>query len=224
MPYSDPANFQEVADRCAAVARRLLASLTGRGYALTDARGAALSNCARVCVGALVPLNLLARGEGKAEAGEDLEELASKIALRAQDVSEIVDKTTRLGLVVLYQFQVECLFRALARELDPKASAKSYYSLAKALVEATALPRHDFEILYVPAHLRNCLHAGGIHHGYQGASHSVTIDGFAYHFLHGQLVTCAGWGHVLHALGAAVGALERVLDSRRVRAIAQVSG
>jgi len=221
--YSEPTTFQDVADRCAALARRLLDAMGKRGYALSDARGAALSNCARVFVGTLVSLNLLAKGEGNEAAGRDLELLAQEIAASPQHVAEIVDKTSRLSLVVLYQFQVEHLFKALLRELRVNPAGRGYYGVANALVTAVGLPTSDFDILYVPAHLRNSLHAGGVHEGHNGTSSSIPVDGFTFHFLHGQPVTCAGWGHVLHALAAATDRVERVLDSPAVSALGHVS-
>jgi len=217
--YSEQsAQVAEPAEACASLKRKL-------GHSAPDARTVALENIIGVTRAAQMILNLLdswTRGdEVTRQAIPQLVGLQTVTVEGVRIAGDLLNKSSRLGFVVLAQFQIENAFRNIARELHLPPAGNGFYRAASGVLGTLAIPISRMEILNTPARIRNSLHSNGIHHRQHSAEPSrSTIDGVAYDFIDGMPVTCASWEHIAHSLKSSVGVLEEVFLSPAVVAMA----
>lgn len=134
-------------------------------------------------------------------------------------------RAARLFLLLETQFQAENGLRNLLTAIEPQNRSNKFYQIAGRMIELAELQDGDSkkQVLMVPAHLRNSMHANGVHHGYRGQDTITTVAGVVYEFRHGQRVSCGGWGHVVHALTASLRVLEEIVMSPIVSQLAFVA-
>lgn len=178
----------EPAVRCAKLRTEL-------GYSDEDARSVALSNIGSIASSTQMVLNLLDSWTiGNPQVKQAIPQL-----LGIQDATERsaktaehrLHKTSKLGLALLGQFQIENCLKCLAREFVLPEVNEGFYLLARALLKKLLLPSDQLDILNVPALIRNSLHANGIHRGHGGRDSLITIYGVTYEFRDGKAVSCA---------------------------------
>jgi hypothetical protein len=78
------------------------------------------------------------------------------------------------------------------------------------------------ETLYIPALIRNSMHANGIHHGHKGRSTVVTIDGVEFRFEHEKRVQCGSWVHIATALTGALRVVDEILSCATITGLGVV--
>jgi len=215
-----PTSFKQAAELVLAVGERLLGIKRTEGYSDEDARGAALSNCRSAALSAAITLNILSMGEEGRISSDDFKKLIGMTTGDLQTAVDIWGKMTRLGFLVIYQFQIENMLRNIARELELPELGQGFYSVARAMADLLPVESaRKLELLYLPAMIRNSLHANGIHHGYRGSSTSIVLDGLSFDFRHMGKVSCAGWGHLSTALSAASDIVAEILRTPAVQAL-----
>lgn len=212
-------SFKQSADLVLELGERLLEIKKTEGYSDEDARGAALSNCQYAALSAVMTLNILSMGEEGRISGDDFKKLIGMKTGDLQLAADIWEKVTRLGFLVVYQFQVENMLRNIIRELGLPELGQGFYQVARAITDLLPESGRKLELLYLPAMIRNSLHANGIHHGYRGSSTSIVLDGVSFDFTHMEKVSCAGWGHLSIALNAAADIVEEILQTPAVQAL-----
>ena len=144
-------------------------------------------------------------------------ERISEVSVKA--AGDVLDKTSKLSLVLLAQFQIENGLRNVSRALG-RPHANGFFATARDLLENLTVPPDRLQILNTPARIRNSLHNNGIHlDAKKGEPPLVVVNGVTYEFRHSLRVQCASWGHVAHALEASVGVLAEVFRTPRVLAI-----
>jgi hypothetical protein len=208
----------ELADACSALMRKLR-------YSAPDARTVALDNLIAVTRSGQMILNLLdSWTRGDETVRRVIPQLIGLTKVTTEGVraaGDILNKSSRLGFVVLGQFQIENALRNIAHELIDPNQPTGFYRIAASVISALGLPIDRLEILNTPARIRNSLHSNGIHHRqHPSEAAQVTIGGVLYEFKDGQPVTCAGWEHIAHALQASVGVFEEICLSAPIRAMA----
>lgn len=208
----------ELADAAFALKRSL-------GYSDPDARTVALDNIGAIARAGQMTLNLLdSWAKGDNEVRRIIPQLIGLTTVTEEGVrsaGDMLNKSARLALVVLAQFQVENAFRNAARELSISPLPKGLYRAANAVLAALGIPSDRMEILNTPARIRNSLHTNGIHHRQHPSELPlVNIKGVTYEFQDGARVMCASWEHIGHALEVSVGVLGEVFQHPRIRAIA----
>jgi hypothetical protein len=216
--YADQSRcVSELADACLALKRKL-------GYSEPDARSVALDNIAGIARAGQMTLNLLdswTRGDDTIR--QVIPQLIGLTTVTPQGVqvaNNIMNKSGKLALVVLAQFQVENAIRNVARELGLSIASAGFYRCAAELLSALTITQDRLEVLNTPARVRNSLHSNGIHRRQHPNESPVTvIKGVQYEFRDGQRVTCASWEHIAHALEGSVDVLEETFRSPRVLAI-----
>lgn len=219
--FRESKSFADQSACVADVAKLCMATIDDFGYSSHDARWVALNNIATVAKASQLVLNLL---DSWCIGDETVRSFIPQV-VGIQPVTpeavkaggEWLNGNSRLGFLLLSQFQIENLLRNLCRELALPLP-QGFFSLATGILERLNL-RSDLSTLNVLALLRNSLHNNGIHDGYRGSSTSVQIGPVRYDFIHGQRVTCANWEHVANALEASIGVLKRVLSHAAVIAI-----
>ncbi len=209
--------ISELADSCSALKKNL-------GYVSSDARTVALDNVVGVARSAQMTLNLLdswMRGdEAIRQIIPQLLGLQSVTIDGVRMAAEMLNKSSRLGFVVLAQFQIENALRNIARELKLRAGGTGFYQIAECVISTSGIPKDRMEVLNTPARIRNSLHSNGIHHRqHPSEPQRVTIHGVIYEFLDDRPVSCAGWEHIAHALEASIGVFGEVCLSPAVRAL-----
>jgi hypothetical protein len=197
---------------------------TKLGYSDTDARTVVLDNIGSVARGGQMILNLLdswSRGDELIrQCIPQLIGLTTVTPWAAQRAGDVLEKTNRLALATLAQFQIENAFRNVGRELGLPDPGVGFYACAREVLTALGIPSDRMQMLNVPARIRNSLHRNGIHHRqHPNETTRVVVRGVTYEFLDGQPVSCAGWEHIAHALEASVGVIEEVFLSPQVIAI-----
>lgn len=215
------------ADRSACVADLAEACLSLKkqlGYSDPDARSVALNNVASIARAGQMTLNLLDSWvKGDELIRTVIPQLLGLTTVTPEAVKlagDYLNKSAKLALAVLAQFQIENAFRNIHRELALGVPGTGFYRCAKAVLDFLSLPSIDMETLNTPARIRNSLHANGIHHRQHPAENPVVvIKGVRYEFHDGRKVKCASWEHIAHALECSVGVLEGVFRHSRVRQV-----
>lgn len=220
MSKAAPTSYSDVAERMRALADRLLAINQAGGYSGKDARGVALSNCRGLAASSVMLMNILTMGEEGKISGDDFLKLIGLKDVTPQVAADILEKTTRLGFVVLFQFQLENLLANIHRQLHSNDPPRGFYMLAQQFARMLPDSARKLELLNTPALIRNSLHSNGIHHGRGKSSTAVEIEGVEFEFVHGQKVSCAGWGHLALAFGASLDVMEEILTLPAVASVA----
>jgi hypothetical protein len=164
-------------------------------------------------------LNILVMGEEGRISGDDFKKLVGMTSGTAQDASEILEKMQRLGFLGIFQFQTENLLGNLLRESKGISKPKGFFNIARETVSNLPDHKRKSDLLNVPALIRNSLHANGIHHGHNGQSSKITIDGYTFEFDHLQKVSCAGWGNIILACNESVSVVEEILSTPDIQAL-----
>lgn len=189
------------------------------GLSNADARRNALNNISMICSSISIIINMFANYE-KGNINSKVLEACWGVREKDQHkASEFIEKTNRLSLVLLFQFQIENLFKNLLRELVPSYRTLGYHDICKKILEVTNISDEEnkFNILYTPALIRNSLHSNGIHHGYKGSDSIIQIGELKYEFLNGKKVSCASWEHVIVALSALTDLVREILYTQKIR-------
>lgn len=207
----------ELADACVELKKKF-------GYSDPDARTVALENITDIARPGQMMLNLFdswARGDQTIR--QIIPQLIGLTTVTPEGVrmaADMLNKSAKLSLVVLAQFQIENALRNIARELRLPQAGTGFYRTASLVLNAISIPADRMEVLNTSARIRNSLHSNGIHHRQHPSEASrVTIRGVAYQFEHGKHVSCASWEHIAHALEAFVGVLDEVFSSLQVMAL-----
>jgi hypothetical protein len=123
-----------------------------------------------------------------------------------------IDKTNKLAFVLLSQFQIENLLSNISRELHLQ-EARGFYELSNIIVDYFAIGKEAYDLLYLPAAIRNSLHSNGIHKLPKSwADKRIRLDGVEYKFKLNSPVSCASWAHIAHALEHSITVLSDILD------------
>jgi len=139
-------------------------------------------------------------------------------------VAEDLLRSSRLFLLVEAQFQIETLFRNILLALGKSADKQGFYNVAQDVLAAAGLPDSTakLRVLNVPAHMRNSMHANGIHHGWKGSDTVELINGVEFRFEHGKRVQCGSWYHIVTALSASFEVIDEILGSAAVKALGSI--
>lgn len=219
--YRQCANFSDQS-RCVADLAEACELLRARvGYSDPDARSVALCNLRDIARAGQMTLNLL----DSWHRGDDLvrtviPQLVGLQTVTSQSVEsagKILQKTGKLSLLLLGQFQVENALRNICREISPSPVPRKFFTVAKTVIDQLGLPPDRMNALVTPAELRNSLHANGIH---QNQAKTITLGMVTYEFTPNQPVRCSDWEHIANALEHSVGVLAEVFLHPRVPALA----
>ena len=218
MPYTDPSSYREASERLGELSDRLSDIREGGSYQTEDARYIALRQCREAVLASRMITTMLANVEEERFTAERFQELVG--VGPPQEASEKLSEVSRLGLVVLYQFQIENLLKNLIAATGGEAP-RSYYKIAKLIVETVTLrdPARAFGILYTPALIRNSFHSNGYHKDKRNPSWCIDIDGCTFSFAIGDKVSCAGWGHITRVLNGVASVIGEVLESSEIAAV-----
>lgn len=134
--------------------------------------------------------------------------------------SEDLLRATKHFLVLEYQFQTEALMRNLLLALGLQVPAGFFQVVTRTLtvLELGDIPERR-ERVYLAAHLRNSMHANGVHHGYQGSDTVLQVGDLEFRFEHGKRVSCGHWEHVCAAILTSLNEVSAILSSEQVRAL-----
>lgn len=209
--------ISELADACLALKEKI-------GCSAPDARTVALDNIIGIARSSQMMLNFFdSWTKGDEMIRQIIPQLIGLTTVTPDAVrtaGDMLNKSAKLSLAVLAQFQIENVLRNLARELGLPEAGTGFYRTAYGVLTALSLPQDRMDVLNTPARIRNSLHSNGIHHRqHPTEAPRVTIRGVTYEFEDGKPVSCASWEHIAHALEASVGVLDEVLSSQQVRAI-----
>lgn len=216
--YADQSRcVSELADACVSLKRR-------SGYSDPDARTVALDNITGIARSGQMVLNLLdSWAKGDELIKQAIPQLIGLQTVTQESVrmaGDMLNKSAKLALVVLAQFQVENVLKNIARELKLHDVGTGFYRCASFVLSALSIPSDRMDILLTTARIRNSLHTNGIHHRqHRNEAPSVTIRGVTYEFNDGHPVSCATWEYIAHALEASVGVLEEVFLTPQVNGI-----
>jgi hypothetical protein len=216
--YSDQAaRVAELAEACISLKRHL-------GYSDADARTVALDNITSIARSGQMVLNLLDSWcIGDQAVRQIIPQLIGLTTISKEHVNlagDCLNKTSKLALVVLAQFQIENILRNIHRETNGETKRTGFYRCAEDVLGRLGLPPDLMEILNTPARIRNSLHNNGIHHRqHRSEKPIVVVRGVTYEFIDGQKVACASWEHIAHALEASVGVLGEIFNHPQIVAI-----
>jgi hypothetical protein len=187
-----------------------------------DARALGIVHVGSLCSTlAELPLRLF----HEAESREGAPRLMKVLGYRTVDDMEIVLKDLVLNALIAWvtttQFALENCVESVLDAIPDEKKRGSFSKSVLRLIQVANLedPDTKYEILMVPAWIRNSLHAVGIHNR---DSKSVDIDGVQYIFEKGERVACGSWSHIFHAYDHGLDIYEEMLCSPRVKAIIRI--
>jgi len=221
---SDPQYFQASSKLLVELARSIQLLdhklVEKEGYSHKDARIVALRNLdANVSSVIMVHMMWAAVERGVLDLGP----IQAAMALDTEAVPLAVRRLEyllRVGLVVLYQFEIEGLLKNLLVALH-KSAPSGFYKVVESLLDAITVKskKKKLKTLNALALIRNSLHNTGIHKPPSKKSAQVTIDGVTYKFRYGKRVTCAGWAQLIPIMRAGLKVLEDICLSPQILAL-----
>ena len=139
-----------------------------------------------------------------------------------QLMGDSLNKTSKLSLILLGQFQIENCIANICNALGVESNSMGFYNKADALLSHCGLGQDELDVLNTGAQIRNSLHSNGIHHGYRGSNFHSELNGVHYDFTDGQKVSCASYPHIAHALECSLEVLDDVFSAREVKSHASL--
>lgn len=214
--YKPPVSYRDTSDRLGNLSEQFLKIKISNEYTINDVRYNTLTHCREATLSSRMITTFLANVAEEKFPSQQFESLVG--VGPAQEASKRLSEASRLSLVVLYQFQVEYLYKSLIAALGEN-SPRGYYNIAKKILQILSLDDQDkkFRILYTPALIRNSYHSNGVHTDKNNPSWALDLDGCRFDFSLNQKISCAGWGHIVHALNAATLVLNEVLCSDKIK-------
>ncbi|MDO8634004.1 MAG: hypothetical protein Q7K34_01795 [archaeon] len=202
----DCQNVKTLADTCLSIKKNL-------NYPVQDVRNQTLNNIEKISDSSLMILNLL--DSWAIESPNQKYVISRLIGLeepdKSNEVVNMISKMTKLGFVLLSQFQIENCTRTLAKNLGAHSGQNKFYSEAKSLINALNLTQDKLEILNTTALIRNTLHNNRVHYSSHGTKTTV-IKEARYEFIIGEHINCATWNHITHALQHSVYVLKEIFQ------------
>jgi len=129
----------------------------------------------------------------------------------------------KLAWVTLFQFQIETLFRFLLKELGEDIP-KGYWKICEKIVKVLEIekPKENMFLLNILANIRNSLHSGGYHMGYERKDINGEINKVLFEFKHGEIVQCVTWDHLAHVWLNLLPLLENIYYHDKVKKINKI--
>ena len=191
------------------------------GYPDNDTRTASLVNVRFVSYSSLGISNLL----NSWSIGDDLIRTTIPQLLGLDKVDDTavqlmgdsLNKTSKLSLILLSQFQIENCIANICNALGVESTGIGFYNKADALLSHCGFGQDKLDVLNTGAQIRNSLHSNGIHHGYRGNNFHSELEGVEYEFIDGQKVSCASYPHIAHSLECSVEILDDIFSAREVK-------
>lgn len=133
-----------------------------------------------------------------------------------------LNKNAKTSFVTMAQFALENMIEQVLSSIPNERGLGRFSRTSKRLMKVTGLsnPEDKYNLIYVPALIRNSLHAGGIHKKPNWPP--VVIDGEQYMFEKNKRVSCASWSHLMHAFYNGLDVYEEMLLSPVVKAIQKI--
>lgn len=218
MTLNPPATAEDCAARLVNLAAAIQKRANSYSYQDPDARRVALVNCRSFFDYAAMILNVVSYREQGRISESDFRGLIGLSKGSTDRAVDVLEKNIRLSLVLLFQFQIENLFKNLLSALGIAGVPHGYHQILKKILCELKLSdiqiKHD--TLYILAMIRNSLHSNGIH---TDPSKTVAIAGVTYDFEKDKKVSCAGWGHIIYAAEAGLDIVYEILDDGRITAL-----
>lgn len=234
-PFKDATNHEEQGLQIEDIRTVLSSIRAAHTYQDKDVRSVCINNLDSFCTNARFMLSMLHKwtGVGSIEIKHGLQTfvlepkeiipyiigLSTVNNATVKQAGWIIDKSTKLSFVVMFQFQLEHCLTLILKAVYPNARFSGFKGLLVALHQNQLITASEKDELYVPAMIRNSLHANGIHHDRNGGNSAVSINGYTYNFDHGKHVQCAGYSHIANCLENSALILSRILAHPAVVAV-----
>jgi hypothetical protein len=215
LPFDN--TFGESAERVRALFDKIGASAESLGVPEGDARMVNPCNCLRAVSAAEGSLRLMewsrTGGAGTLIAGLSLVPPDGLVRFSADLL-----RATKHFMLLEYQFQIEALFSNVLRALGQEVPS-GFYKVVVQLHQFLSMtePARRRERLYLAAHMRNSMHANGVHSGHQGRDTIVLVGDLEFRFEHGKRVSCGHWEHACVAISTSFDEVLDVLNAEQVR-------
>jgi len=132
-----------------------------------------------------------------------------------------LNKNAKTSFVTMVQFALENMIEQVLSSIPGEKGFENFSKTSRRLIEVTGISdaKDKYELIFVPARIRNSLHAGGIH---KKSNITFVIDGEQYIFEKNKRVSCASWSHLMHAFYNGLDVYEDMLLSPVVKAIQKI--
>ena len=121
----------------------------------------------------------------------------------------------RLSSIVMFQFQIEALFKNILIKLDEQESPYDYTNIVKKLLKKLELDTKERrDTLNILAYIRNCFHSNGIH---TKKSITVIIDDEKFEFIQNKPFSRGDYGDLCFVLNKIVTVVNEILNSDDVK-------
>lgn len=221
--YKTCKSYSEQSECVASLGDKCSQALSSFSFHEKDTRRVTLNNVEMIARGGQMILNLLDSWcTGDEAVKQIIPQLVGLTTVTDEGVKtagDTLNKSSKLNLVVLGQFQIETCLRNIGNELGLASGGTGFYRTAEMLTQHLSCPTNMLEELNVPALIRNSLHCNGIHHGYRGSNTTIAISSVSYQFIHNNPVNCASWEYIAHALENSIEILQHIISTTQVRAI-----
>ena len=221
MAFKNPQTTEEMGKFYEGIKDKFIETSRNSRYPNDDHRTLFFKSCGSWINVILSVFNIfLAYERGETKDG-DFEKLIGLRKGTVQSYSEKMGKFLRVSIVTMFQFQTENFLVNLLSKLKPAESLpRGYSKIVSGLLEKITIrdKKKVSDILHILQHLRNSLHANGIHNNDDFA---VTLQEFEFKFVKGKEVNCAGFGPVGLAMIHTCHAMEEIIESPEIKAISE---
>jgi hypothetical protein len=210
---------KEIGDLLVPLTEELLNIINRSRYRIDDVRYLIFSNLRNLIATDIMIFNIFSAMEEGRIPYDSLNDLLGMHGGKPEDAIVRMGMHLRLSLVTLFQFQVENLISNILLALDSTAlTRRGYAQYLRELISRITISSkpNKIAILLVLQHMRNSLHANGIHNN---ASFHTEINGRRYEFEKGRLVNCASWPAITFAMMEQIRILEEIVGTAEISRI-----
>ena len=134
--------------------------------------------------------------------------------IKYDDITQLVsnfDSINRASFLTMFLFHIEVFLNGINSILKTKCDSSNYKALAKHVLKNLNIPdpkKEKFDILNVPALVRNCLHAEGKH---KKEDTDGSIEGVFFKFVKGKTHSYGSWEHTCFFCDKLIDVFEEIL-------------
>ncbi len=218
MPFTPSANEEEMCRRFIELRHRLIEIKNKQNLPETDGRVQILNNIAWATVSIITRLNIMLALNNKRIPHNTVKQL---LGLSSGDLKLPLETDMliiRLGVITLFQFQLETLLKNILEKITNNPPPSNYWDITEKILRELSIKSRikKHRTLNVIATMRNCLHSNGIH---TKKTKQITVDGHKMRFVRGKTYEGATLDEIHFLINHILTILEEILEHPTVKGL-----
>ena len=131
-----------------------------------------------------------------------------------QSIIKGIDFRNKVSYLVIFLFQIEILYKGLAKEMGFKGK-DGYYNVVSYVIENSDVSdkQEKIDSMILPSCVRNSLHSSGFHKGFKNQDSKFTVKNIVFKFEHGKQNGYSNWRHLIFYFDNIIDVTSEILDN-----------